>query len=489
MAISTILISSDSSEESVRTSSVRVLWFAPDYIPASLNYSPASDTKPDPSEDPSSDHIPQLPVTLPFISSTDDSSESGTPDTPPLPTHEIPPVEVAPPTSQILPAPFCVRHRRLCSSVSSIPRSSTAITKRPSHTSPAGPSCKRSRSPTTSVLLSLPIPGALSSIRADLLLPHKRIRSPKTVTNLKDCSDESSKSSAEINECIAYVDALRAEGKDAKVVVETVAQEEVKSSARGTIVVSDDRVTHLVVPDDIPKPAQEEGAVKVTYETLGDLVTIPTTRSGATMTREAVNELIACQVAEALEARDASRNLEPLVEGGGEQEDKNGDDYEGGNGGGNGYKGVNRNGGNRNRGNRTRGNRNGGVSGNGNGGGNGNGNDNGNGNGNRRGNGFNFGGFMPVAQECTYQEFLKCQPLNFNGTKGVIGLTCWFEKMETVFHISNCPQKYQVKMVPDEEDRVERFIRGLLDNIQGNVIAAEPTGLQDAIRIANNLMD
>ncbi|GKD14456.1 putative reverse transcriptase domain-containing protein, partial [Tanacetum coccineum] len=45
------------------------------------------------------------------------------------------------------------------------------------------------------------------------------------------------------------------------------------------------------------------------------------------------------------------------------------------------------------------------------------------------------------------------------------------------------------KMVPEEEDRVEKFIRGLPDNIQGNVIAAEPTRLQDAIRIANNLMD
>ncbi|GJZ05710.1 putative reverse transcriptase domain-containing protein [Tanacetum coccineum] len=45
------------------------------------------------------------------------------------------------------------------------------------------------------------------------------------------------------------------------------------------------------------------------------------------------------------------------------------------------------------------------------------------------------------------------------------------------------------KMVPEEEDRVERFISSLSDNIQGNVIAAEPTRLQDAIRIANNLMD
>nr|GEZ81412.1 hypothetical protein [Tanacetum cinerariifolium] len=44
-------------------------------------------------------------------------------------------------------------------------------------------------------------------------------------------------------------------------------------------------------------------------------------------------------------------------------------------------------------------------------------------------------------------------------------------------------------MVPDEEDRVERFIGGLPDNIQGNVIAVNPDRLQDAIRIANQLMD
>ncbi|GKE61272.1 hypothetical protein Tco_1511639, partial [Tanacetum coccineum] len=44
-------------------------------------------------------------------------------------------------------------------------------------------------------------------------------------------------------------------------------------------------------------------------------------------------------------------------------------------------------------------------------------------------------------------------------------------------------------MVPDEEDKVERFIGWLPDNIQGNVIAAKPTKLQDAIRISNNLMD
>ncbi|GJS28852.1 reverse transcriptase domain-containing protein [Tanacetum coccineum] len=45
------------------------------------------------------------------------------------------------------------------------------------------------------------------------------------------------------------------------------------------------------------------------------------------------------------------------------------------------------------------------------------------------------------------------------------------------------------KMIPEEEDWVEKFIGGLPDNIQGNVIAAEPTILQDVVRIANNLMN
>ncbi|GKA68451.1 reverse transcriptase domain-containing protein [Tanacetum coccineum] len=61
--------------------------------------------------------------------------------------------------------------------------------------------------------------------------------------------------------------------------------------------------------------------------------------------------------------------------------------------------------------------------------------------------------------------------------------------------LANYTQRFQVltmictKMVPEEEDRVEKFIGGLPDNIQGNVIAAEPTRLQDVVRIANNLMD
>ncbi|GJY77504.1 hypothetical protein Tco_0482620 [Tanacetum coccineum] len=52
---------------------------------------------------------------------------------------------------------------------------------------------------------------------------------------------------------------------------------------------------------------------------------------------------------------------------------------------------------------------------------------------------------VPTTRECTYSDFLKCQPLNFKGTEGVVGLTQWFEKMESVFHISNYTVACQIK--------------------------------------------
>ncbi|GKG25381.1 hypothetical protein Tco_0396009, partial [Tanacetum coccineum] len=73
---------------------------------------------------------------------------------------------------------------------------------------------------------------------------------------------------------------------------------------------------------------------------------------------------------------------------------------------------------------------------------NGNGKNENGGNGNPHENGR---GDRHVSKECTYQDFMKCQPLNFKGTEGVVGLIRLFEKMETVFYISNCPEKSQFK--------------------------------------------
>nr|GEU48742.1 hypothetical protein [Tanacetum cinerariifolium] len=54
-------------------------------------------------------------------------------------------------------------------------------------------------------------------------------------------------------------------------------------------------------------------------------------------------------------------------------------------------------------------------------------------------------GNVRTPRECTYKDFLNCKPLTFKGTEGVVVLTQWFEKMESVFHISNCAVENQVK--------------------------------------------
>ncbi|GJR50441.1 reverse transcriptase domain-containing protein [Tanacetum coccineum] len=49
-----------------------------------------------------------------------------------------------------------------------------------------------------------------------------------------------------------------------------------------------------------------------------------------------------------------------------------------------------------------------------------------------------------TSSEITNPDFLKRKPY-FKGTEGVVGLTQWFEKMESVFSISNCTVACQVK--------------------------------------------
>ncbi|GJT39786.1 putative reverse transcriptase domain-containing protein [Tanacetum coccineum] len=372
----------------------------------------------------------------------------------------------------------------LYSLVPSIPRLYAAITDKPSYNSSSvSPSCKRSRSLAEFVLLSSSIPGALSSASVDLLPSPKRIRSSEFATDLEVSSAKSFEPSrskgtdlemdvdversdgfdihpkiqAEIDECVAYADALRAGGIDDMVVVE--------ADDRGEIETGRPEVTYKTLRDlvqrfhdytsaDMLERIRELERDNIRIRDIMDVAsqrvtrTMPYTRSGASRIREGVNEQIDRRVVETLGAHDAARNLEPLVGDEGEQEEVIG------------------NGGNGN-------------------GGNGNGGSNGNGNGNGGGNGYNPRGFVHVARECTYQDFLKCQPLSFNGMEGVVGLTRWFEKIEMVFHISNCPDKtYEVN------DRgVLSKKRDSEDGNRGNVIAAEPTKLQDAIHIANNLMD
>ncbi|GJV48054.1 putative reverse transcriptase domain-containing protein, partial [Tanacetum coccineum] len=248
MAISIISVSSDSSEDNVGTPTDTIVipteipiitpTIPPslDYTPASPDYSSASETKSDLSEDPSSDHIPSLPATSLFLSLTNDITNSDTPDTPPLPTHGTPFTEITSSTqrSPVIPRrrvmilapgqpiphgrPYCshpngpvhmmtVRKRvgplpiqQLAASSDLHSYTSSDSSSRHSfsdHSSPdllstsAGPSRKRRRSPMTSVPASPPVSRALSPVRADLIPSPKRIRSPKSATNLEGCSEDS----------------------------------------------------------------------------------------------------------------------------------------------------------------------------------------------------------------------------------------------------------------------------------------------------------
>nr|GEV15763.1 hypothetical protein [Tanacetum cinerariifolium] len=142
---------------------------------------------------------------------------------------------------------------------------------------------------------------------------------------------------------------------------------------------------------------------------------------------------------------------------------------------------------------------------------------------------------------CSYSDSMKRQPLNFKGTEGFIGLSRWFKKMESVFHISGCGNENQVKfatytlldaaltwwnghlrtleielwnlkvkgndvvsytqhflelalmctkfIADEKKKKVYKYIDGLPDNIHGNVMSARPKTLYEAIELANDLMD
>ncbi|GKE17777.1 reverse transcriptase domain-containing protein [Tanacetum coccineum] len=52
---------------------------------------------------------------------------------------------------------------------------------------------------------------------------------------------------------------------------------------------------------------------------------------------------------------------------------------------------------------------------------------------------------VQTTRPCFYADLMKCQPLNFKRNEGVVGLTRWIEKMESVFNISGYAMENQVK--------------------------------------------
>nr|GEV23518.1 hypothetical protein [Tanacetum cinerariifolium] len=147
---------------------------------------------------------------------------------------------------------------------------------------------------------------------------------------------------------------------------------------------------------------------------------------------------------------------------------------------------------------------------------------------------------VQTARPYFYSDFMKCQPLNFKGTKGLVGLTRWIEKMELVFQVSGCAIENQVrfatctlldaaltwwnsqirslgpdvysmtwevkgnnvpaytehfqeltlictKFVANKTEKIEKYISELPDNIYESVKASKPKMLDETIELANDL--
>ncbi|GJW95121.1 hypothetical protein Tco_0174793 [Tanacetum coccineum] len=634
MAASAIIISSDSSDESVGSPPSRVILFGdiPTVIPSTSVVAPETSTiapvispaapmvettlvasptglcglvpytgsdSDSPDEMSSPEHISPLPAISPFIC-TDSSEAPDSSDGPPLQdpyvttiarwrsrvtarpssSHEFPIAPVtAPPgirrRKRVGPLPA----RRLASRHAS-PRSPDHHSSSSSSSSDSSPvhslgldasdqahSGSSTRdvsprlSPVNSVPLSMPVTGSLAPTRADLSPPRKRFRDSYS-------SEASLEEDAEVGLTGIGVDMelgisdgdevgdhVEIDHRDVRYDTE---EYEADASAGDTAEVGIDPMTAPLVEEEIIEPAGEDspdssgtrdGIVRSVEDTpvdLSDVVcdfyhhmsevrvdrietaqrrleadqliasgdrarmaeaiyslrlenlkiramldieTMTNTRSG--MTHAAIEEMINQRVNAALEAYQVNHNLELGNNNGNNNGNGNGNDNGNGNGNNNGNGNGNDNG-----------------DGNENGDGNGNnGGDNGDGNENPNVNGR--GGRL-VARECTYQDFMKCQPTSFKGTKGVVGLIRWSKKMETVFHISNCPMRYKVKyatctlldsaltwwnshkrtigtdaayawnftmmcsiMVPEEGRCVENFIGVFPLTSKGNVIAAD----------------
>nr|GFA55746.1 reverse transcriptase domain-containing protein [Tanacetum cinerariifolium] len=108
---------------------------------------------------------------------------------------------------------------------------------------------------------------------------------------------------------------------------------------------------------------------------------------------------------------------------------------------------------------------------------------------------------MTTPRECTYTDFLKCQPMSFQGTEGVIGLTRWkcldMVKLPHEGRWTGCClcsamggfEKDDHRMFPEETAKVERYIGGLPDMIHGSVKASKLQSMQEAIDFATEMMD
>nr|GEU62138.1 hypothetical protein [Tanacetum cinerariifolium] len=270
----------------------------------------------------------------------------------------------------------------------------------------AGPSRKRCRSHTPLVPSSTPVSRLMALTNADLLPPRKRFRYSYS-------PDDSREEHMEIGTT------------DAEAVADL--EVEVEVDMRVGPIVDEDVLDHVTT----------DGAVEVTCDTLGDLVQRFHDHTEEILVHQiqvikiAQRQLEASQLMASGERdrlliglggivmmlggdlRDWSRLFRGLnvssrkIVNQAESQSQNSNDGDNGNDG-------NGNGGN----------------GNGNHGG---GENNGNGNPNENGRGY-----MPVSRVCTYQDFVKCQLLNFKGTEGVVG------QLELMLRFYDMERSYEV---------------------------------------------
>nr|GFA10623.1 putative reverse transcriptase domain-containing protein [Tanacetum cinerariifolium] len=139
----------------------------------------------------------------------------------------------------------------------------------------------------------------------------------------------------------------------------------------------------------------------------------------------------------------------------------------------------------------------------------------------------------PPVRECTFSNFMKCNPTPFHGKEGAIELCRWFEKSEMVFSISGCAKRNKVDMkkimleefcpdkevhrmedelkslklrdtniaaytqkfhelvllcleaVPTEKKKVEAYIKGLPENIKGETTSSRPVNMNEGYHNGN----
>ncbi|GJT21501.1 putative reverse transcriptase domain-containing protein [Tanacetum coccineum] len=146
----------------------------------------------------------------------------------------------------------------------------------------------------------------------------------------------------------------------------------------------------------------------------------------------------------------------------------------------------------------------------------------------------------PTTRMCTFAGFMKCNPIAFCGTEGAVELRRWLEKTKSVFEISECAEGKKVRfaaatlqrlaltwwntkvatmgletvnrmpwigmkqlmtsefnelvfmcprMVKPKRVKVDAYIRGLTNNIKGEVTSSKSANLSEAVRKDHKLMD